>query len=276
MGRHTVSVDGHNMSVYEEGSGAHTLVFLAGSGISSPILEYKALYRALADNCRVVVIERFGYGYSDVIDSERSFGTIVKQDREALNKAGIEGPFVLCPHSMAGVEALKWASDHPSEVEAVIGLDMAVPEAYDTIDKRIRSAKNALRLIGFLRRTGIIKLMSNDMLSIPKTLTKEERKEYRSIFCSKFGNICVMNESEAIGEVRDELKGRPKPSVPMLLFVSDGTSTGDDEKTWRSFPRRYAEGEPRIKIEELSCGHNLYNIETAMINTAIRDFLFVI
>lgn len=80
MGRHTVSVDGHDMSVYEEGSGARTLVFLAGSGISSPILEYKALYRALADACRVVVIERFGYGYSDVIDSERSFGTIVRQD----------------------------------------------------------------------------------------------------------------------------------------------------------------------------------------------------
>ena len=273
MGRHTVSVDGHNMSVYEEGSGAHTLVFLAGSGISSPILEYKALYRALADNCRVVVIERFGYGYSDVIDSERSFGTIVKQDREALNKAGIEGPFVLCPHSMAGVEALKWASDHPSEVEAVIGLDMAVPEAYDTIEKRIKSAKTAVRLVSFLRRTGIIKLMSNDMLSIPKTLTKEERKEYRSIFCSKFGNVCIMNESAAVSKVRDELKAKPKPSVPMLLFVSDGTSTGDDEKTWRSFPRRYAEGEPRIKIEELSCGHDLHNVQTGYISGRMREFL---
>ena len=104
MGIHTVIVDGHNMSVYEEGSGARTLVFLAGSGISSPILEYRALYRTLADICRVVIIERFGYGYSDVIDSERSFGTIVRQDREVLNKAGIEGPFVLCPHETAKIE----------------------------------------------------------------------------------------------------------------------------------------------------------------------------
>lgn len=268
-----IEVDGKNMSIYEEGAGPHTLVFLAGSGICSPILEYKALYKTFSNEFRIVVIERFGYGYSDVVDGGRSFDTIVRQDREALSKAGIEGPFVLCPHSMAGVEALKWASDHPSEVEAIIGLDMAVPEAYDTIDKRIRSAKNALRLIGFLRRTGIIKLMSNDMLSIPKTLTKEERKEYRSIFCSKFGNVCIMNESAAVSKVRDELKAKPKPSVPMLLFVSDGTSTGDDEKTWRSFPRRYAEGEPRIKIEELSCGHDLHNVQTGYISGRMREFL---
>lgn len=276
MGRHTVSVDGHNMSVYEEGSGARTLVFLAGSGISSPILEYRALYRALADICRVVVIERFGYGYSDVIDSERSFGTIVRQDREALNKAGIEGPFVLCPHSMAGVEALKWAADYPSEVEAVIGLDMAVPEAYDTIEKRIKGAESTLKLVSFLKRTGIIKIMSNEMLSIPKTLTKDEIKEYRSIFYTKFGNICVMNESAAVAAVRDELRNRPKPSVPMLLFVSNGKMTGDDEKTWRSFPKAYAEGADNIRIIEVNVGHNLYNVETSMINSTIRDFLFMI
>lgn len=276
MGRYTVSVDGHNMSVYEEGSGAHTLVFLAGSGISSPILEYKALYRKLADTYRIVVIERFGYGYSETIDSERSFGTIVRQDREALSKAGIEGPFVLCPHSMAGVEALKWAADHPSEVEAIIGLDMAVPEAYDTIDKRIRSARSAVKLIGFLKRTGIIKLMSNDMLSVPKTLTKEETKEYRSFFYSKFGNVCIMNESEAVASVRDELKSRPKPGIPMLLFVSDGTFTGDDEKTWRGYPKRYAEGESRIRLIELSCGHNLHNAMTESVSNQMREFLGVL
>lgn len=273
MGRYTVSVDGHNMSVYEEGSGTRTLVFLAGSGISSPVLEYKALYRKLADTYRIVVIERFGYGYSETIDSERSFGTIVRQDREALSKAGIEGPFVLCPHSMAGVEALKWAVDHPSEVEAIIGLDMAVPEAYDTIDKRIRSARSAVKLISFLKRTGIIKLMSNSMLSVPKTLTKDEIKEYRSLFYTKFGNVCVMNETAAVAAVRDELKAKPKPGIPMLLFLSDGTYTGDDEKTWRSYPKNYAQGMSNISLVEVPAGHNLHNTEADSISNKIRSFL---
>lgn len=41
----------------------------------------------LSDNYRVVIIEKFGYGYSDEIDGERTVGIITEQDREALKKA---------------------------------------------------------------------------------------------------------------------------------------------------------------------------------------------
>ena len=116
-----VEVDGHMMCVYEEGEGEHTLLFLSGSGTAAPILDFKSLYSLLKDNYHIVVIEKFGYGFSDVVDAERSFDTILRQDREALEKAGIEGPFVLCPHSMSGLESIMWAQDYPDEVEAIIG-----------------------------------------------------------------------------------------------------------------------------------------------------------
>lgn len=45
----------------------------------------------------------------------------------ALDKAGIQDPYVLCPHSLSGLEALYWAQKYPDEVEAIVGLDMAVP-----------------------------------------------------------------------------------------------------------------------------------------------------
>lgn len=50
-----------------------------------------------------------------------------------MNKAGIEGPYVLCPHSMSGIEALYWAQKYPDEIEAIVGLDMAVPEYYENM-----------------------------------------------------------------------------------------------------------------------------------------------
>ena len=90
-----IEVDGHNMCVYTEGKGSHTLVFLSGSGIPAPILDFKNLYTQLDEDYRIVVIEKFGYGFSDVVDEERSFDTILGQDREALTKAGIEGPYIL-------------------------------------------------------------------------------------------------------------------------------------------------------------------------------------
>ena len=56
---------------------------------------------------------------------------MLRQDREALKKAGVEAPYILCPHSASGLEAISWAAQYPNEVEAIIGLDMAVPEQFD-------------------------------------------------------------------------------------------------------------------------------------------------
>lgn len=39
-----VEVDGYNMSVYIEGEGDKTIVFLSGGGTCSPILDFKSLY----------------------------------------------------------------------------------------------------------------------------------------------------------------------------------------------------------------------------------------
>ena len=49
------SVDGTIMSVYKEGSGDKTLVFLSGGGTCSPILDFKSLYSVLSDEYQIVV-----------------------------------------------------------------------------------------------------------------------------------------------------------------------------------------------------------------------------
>ena len=72
-----VEVDGHDMSIYIEGEGGHTLVFLSGSGTCSPILDFKSLYSLLSDDYRIVVVEKFGYGFSDIVDSDRDIDTVL-------------------------------------------------------------------------------------------------------------------------------------------------------------------------------------------------------
>ena len=122
-----VEVDGHKMHIYSKGSGDHTIVLLSAWGDTSPYINFLPMCEELSKNARVVILERFGYGLSDTVDGERTFDKILEEDREGLGKAGIEGPFVLCPHSIAGVEAALWAQEYPSEVEGIVGLDIAVP-----------------------------------------------------------------------------------------------------------------------------------------------------
>ena len=85
-----VEVYGHDMSIYVSGSGDHTLVFMAGSGDSAPIIGYKSFIDRFDEDYRVVVIEKFGYGFSDAFDGSRDVETRVAQNREALKKAGID------------------------------------------------------------------------------------------------------------------------------------------------------------------------------------------
>ena len=63
----------------------------------------------LSIDYKIVVVEKFGYGFSDVVDKERNIDSVLEDTRAALIKAGVKGPYVLCPHSMSGIEALYWS-----------------------------------------------------------------------------------------------------------------------------------------------------------------------
>ena len=69
-----VEVDGHHMSVYTEGRGEKTLVFLSGGGTCSPILDFKSLYSLLSGDYKIAVVEKFGYGFSDVVEKSSLCG----------------------------------------------------------------------------------------------------------------------------------------------------------------------------------------------------------
>lgn len=69
-----VTVDGHTMNVYTEGDGNVTLVFMSGGGTCSPLLDFKSLYSLLSDKYRIAVVEKFGYGFSDVVNTDREIG----------------------------------------------------------------------------------------------------------------------------------------------------------------------------------------------------------
>lgn len=53
-----VEVNGQNMSVYTEGEGEKTLLFLSGGGTCSPILDFKSLYSLLSNEYKIAVVEK--------------------------------------------------------------------------------------------------------------------------------------------------------------------------------------------------------------------------
>ena len=263
-----IEVDGHNMCIYTEGEGEHTLVFLSGSGTASPILDFRSLYSLLDDDYKIVVIEKFGYSFSDVVNSERSFDTILRQDREALSKVGIEAPFILCPHSMSGLEAILWAQEYPDEVEAIVGLDMSLPRSYDNFNFSRTGLYQKVAAIG--RELGIVRFYYSDS-SLPQMLSKEEKALYRAIACKKAVNDAVINEGLAIPEAVKKIDGAPKPDIPMLMYVSDGKETGVEN--WADIQKMYASELSNSVVIELDCGHYVHNYKQEQIAKEMREFI---
>lgn len=255
-----VEVNGHNMHVYTEGKGDVTLVFMSGGGTSSPALDFKSLYSLLSDKYQIVVVERAGYGFSDIVDLDRDMDTILYETREALSKAEINEPYILCPHSMSGIEALYWAQTYPEELEAIIGLDMAVPESYQ--DYKINTPM--VKLSAFAANIGVTRwipsLAESDAIKYG-TLTEEEKELYKVIFYRRTATKSMLNEVEEIKINASKVKEAGLPNIPILMFASNGKGTGWDEDLWKTIQESYIEQAEDGKIINLDCSHYVHDLE---------------
>ncbi|MBR1797435.1 MAG: alpha/beta hydrolase [Clostridiales bacterium] len=296
-----IEVDGHNMNLYIEDAddSEHTLVFLAGTGTPSPIYDFKPLYSLLTDRYRVVVIEKFGYGYSDEVEGERTLDVITEQDREALSLAGIEAPYILVPHSSGGIEAIFWANNYPSEVEAIVGLDINVPEQYDyyaqgtSIDdmtpQDINDAVNSMAVYDFLMyKVGLMRLLMNPDSTLPAllsdALTREEKNQYRALAYTMYSEGSgatwareTIMTAHQLQLYREYVHG-PIPDVPTLLLVSDGSMMApvfgsDYTSIWRQIHRNYIDLISNGDIIELDCGHYLHAERPEEVSAAMISFI---
>ena len=292
-----VEVDGKKMNIYIEGSGEKTLVFMAGANTPAVIYDFKPLYSLLNDDYRIVVIEKFGYGYSDDTDGDRSLSTMLRQDREALKKAGVEAPYVLCPHSASGLEAISWAAQYPDEVEAIIGLDMAVPEQFDyqvgdfdnistqTYEETVAEDEFYnfwMYDMGGYRLYPITKIFP---AAACDKLTKEEQAEYKAItyhWYSRFYKTAMFREGLATRQQISDykaLRNTEKPNVPTLLFVSQDEATfnamlGENGlEKWKKIHENYIDGLSNGKIVQLDCGHYVHVEAPEQISTELRKFI---
>lgn len=267
-----VEVNGHQMHIYETGNDKETLVMMAGGGTSSPVLDFKTLYQHLKEDYNIVVVEKAGYGYSEVTDSARDIDMILAETREALTKADITGPYILFPHSMSGIEALYWAEKYPDEVKAIVGLDMATPEAYEELDIPLP----LLYLGTFAAKTGSFRWIPH--AAEPEAvqygnLTEQEKATAQSLFHQRTSTKNMTEEIKEIKKNAEKVKQRKLPAIPMLLFSSNGEDTGFEPETWQSIQKDFAEGHQERKVIDIEAGHYLHNIQPDEIAHEAKRFI---
>lgn len=259
-----VEVNNHNINVYISGnSDSHTtLVFMSGAGTCSPTLDFKTLYSLFENNYQIAVVEKAGYGFSEISGIDRDIDTILFETREALNKAGIKDKkYILFPHSMSGIEALYWANKYPDEIKGIVGLDPSVPKAYENM----RINNTLLNLVKFGADIGITRFIPSIVNSSSAikdgNLTDEEKELYRVIFYRRTETSSMLNETKMIKENAKKLESVDNTNVPMLFFVSNGEGTGYAKEEWRKFIIDYINNKQNGEYKILECSHYVHNIE---------------
>ena len=221
-----VEVNGEMMHVYMDGDNfdAPLIVFLTGHGTFAPIYNFKPLYSLLADDYRFAVVEKFGYGYSDITGASRDVDTVLSEVRTALHAVGETGPFILSPHSMSGKLSLRWAQLYPDEVTGIFAIDVGLPNMY--IHGHI-DGTSSLRVFGVLTWIGFQRafpsIIPNFIYEYPlreEFLTAQEHENHRLLINRNAVNRTVIAESTMTVPNSQTIVDAGLPNVPMLMLVS--------------------------------------------------------
>ena len=263
-------INGHKLHIYIEGetNSGPALIFMSGGATPAPVFDFKQIYSLFSDEYRIIVIERFGYGYSEVIDTERDIDIVLEETRSALQSIGENGSFILFPHSVSGLEALYWLSKYPNEIAAIIGLDMGFPEFYL---RRRRPVFNIdLSLMSFISMIGIHRVYYPIKLD-SKYFTEDEYKQAKYLRNRNFMNISVKNELRNIYKNAEKLHNENyyQKEANVLLFSSSGKERGD---LWISSEREFA-NKMDAELVILECDHYVHHFESQKIMEETKMFL---
>lgn len=264
-----VSVNGHDMSVFVKGNGPQTLVFLSGAGTASPILDFKDLYDGLSKQYKIVVVERAGYGYSEDTSKSREVSEVLSETRQALAKAQVSGPYIILSHSMASLETLLWQEKYPSEIQAVIGLDWALPESYS----QLRMHSQILRMARLGSQLGLLRYIPSRLYVPNENLSSSDRRLYQRIAYRQILSQAMLNESLSVKENAKKVDAKINSQIPTLLLVSNGEGTSFSKEEWRNYAARFAKDQKNIELTFYDSPHYLYHYQTKEVAAKIEEFI---
>ena len=260
-----VEVNGHKMHLYRQGNAeAPAIVLMSGHCTIAPVYDFKVLYEKLAQHFRSIVIEKFGYGYSDICDSPCDIDTLVSTQRQALALAGETGPYVLMAHSMSGLEAIRWKQQFPDEVAAIIGIDMATPLSFSVwTDAELKKTICTMKILRGLR-------LANVLSSVSKlSLTEDEIRQHELLKKRNAFNRCCINEAREVLKNASIVGNAGSIACPALLFSSNGK---DQERDWVENQQKFA-ASMDAKLIAYDCAHYIHHFKSDEMSREIIRFI---
>lgn len=218
-----VTVQGRSMNVMIQGQGPQTLVLLPGYGTAAPALDFKGLADALREEYRVIVVEPFGYGLSDVVETNRTIEAMTEELHECLQALGVQ-EYILGGHSIAGIYGLYYIQRYGDEVKGYVGLDTSVPY-------QINGADIPTWLYPLLRDSGVYRALvrlAPQGLAQP-WLTEAENRQLVQTTLANLGNWDILSEGRLFKANLAKVQELRYPDeLPVLFLLASESAEAHD------------------------------------------------
>lgn len=229
------SINNHNIHVYGAGKGKFTIVFLAGSGTPAAFTDFYVLQRELQPYARTVSYDHAGFGWSEKTSRPRTIDTVVEELHELLLKAGEAPPYILVGHSLASLEAIRYAQTYPNEVNGMMLLDGGSPEYYAK-DSEIK-AYLLNRVFAGLRVTGVVRALGAFGVLLPFTgedlrnqsLPSNMKSMDAALYYAHIGDSSNLNAIRHMNEnARSVMEEGYLTDIPLYILSSDSGADWED------------------------------------------------
>ncbi|MEJ1931625.1 alpha/beta hydrolase [Nostoc sp. NIES-2111] len=117
--------DGRRMNLFCLGAGTPAVILDAGAGQGTSA--WATVQAEIAETTQVCAFDRAGLGFSSPGPLPRDAMAMVADEKAMLEAAGIDGPFVLVGHSLAGFNVELFTYLHRSDVAGIVLVDPSVP-----------------------------------------------------------------------------------------------------------------------------------------------------
>ena len=254
------------------GTGEETFVIMPGYGAASPVLEFAPLVNDLDDHATVVVVEPFGYGYSDrKTDADRTLENISTELHQTLTALHVHRPYTLVAHSIGALYALDYVNRFPGEVRAVVTIDGSVPidavasEAQQSRWLRLWTISGVTRWVSMVKPTLFVRAPRD-------TYSEDALRQMRTLMLRNDSTPALVEESHRMGQNVNAAKGLSFPAkLPVLAFVAQNTI--DLLPEWYPAHQAQLDGLVRSKLIVIDDSHYLHYHHSPEIADAVRTFL---
>ena len=211
-----VDVGGYRLHINCLGEGSPVVVM--DSGLGDSMLAWSLVQPEIAQTTRVCAYDRAGLGWSDPGPTPRTSQRMVSELHRLLEKAGIEGPYVLVGHSFGGYNVRLYANRYPEEVVGMVLVDPS-QSAHVSKTTQVDPMPVIAAVLKVIYRLGIpraIRELRSEHGAGTKLPEEMQAMDRALSYDGALAEISGLNKSEA--QIRDA--GGSLGDMPLVVLVA--------------------------------------------------------